>query len=336
MEPIAKKQWTLKSRPEGMPDRSEIDIEERTIDSVPADHLLIECQYFSLDPAIRGWMSDTPSYLPPIPLGDPVRSTVVGRVLHSEADGFQSGDWVVGMGAWETHGVVPAAFFTVIPPDSPFPPHYYLSVLGAVGLTPYFGLLRAGRAKAGQTLLMSAAAGAVGSIGGQIGKILGQRVIGTAGTDEKCRWVTEELGFDACVNYKTCGDLEQAIREACPEGVDLYFDNVGGEMLDAALMNLNKDAVVVFCGSISSYNATEPTPGPYNWWQVLARSVTVQGYLISDYVAEFPEGQAQMAAWLDEGKLQFRDHIVEGFENCLDAFNLLFTGQNEGKLMVKV
>ncbi len=336
MEPITKQQWTLKSRPQGMPDRSEIDIEDRTIESVPPDHLLIECQYFSLDPAIRGWMSDTPSYLPPIPIGDPVRSTVVGKVLHSAAEGFQAGDLVVGMGAWETHGVVPAAFFTVIPPDSPFPPHYYLSVLGAVGLTPYFGLLRAGKARAGQTLLMSAAAGAVGSIGGQIGKILGQRVVGTAGTDEKCRWVTEELGFDACINYKTCGDLEAAIREACPEGVDLYFDNVGGEMLDAALMNLNKDAVVVFCGSISNYNATEPTPGPYNWWQVLARSVTVQGYLISDYVGEFPEGQAQMAAWINEGKLQFRDHIVDGFENCLEAYNLLFTGKNEGKLMVRV
>ena len=336
MEPITKQQWTLKRRPRGMPDRTEIDIEDRTIESVPTDHLLIECLYFSLDPAIRGWMSDTPSYLPPIPIGDPVRSTVVGKVLHSAAEGFQAGDMVVGMGAWETHGVVPAAFFTVIPPDSPFPPHYYLSVLGAVGLTPYFGLLRAGKAKAGQTLLMSAAAGAVGSIGGQIGKILGQRVVGTAGTDEKCRWVTEELGFDACINYKTCGDLEAAIREACPEGVDLYFDNVGGEMLDAALMNLNKDAVVVFCGSISNYNATEPTPGPYNWWQVLARSVTVQGYLISDYVGEFPEGQAQMAEWINQGKLQFRDHIVDGFENCLDAYNLLFTGQNEGKLMVKV
>ncbi len=336
MQAVTKQQWTLKSRPEGIPDRSEIDIETRTIEDVPPEHLLIECLYFSLDPAIRGWMSETPSYLPPIPIGDPVRSTVVGRVQHSEADGFNVGDLVVGMGAWETHGVVPAAFFTVIPPDSPFPAHYYLSVLGAVGLTPYFGLLRAGKATAGQTLLMSAAAGAVGSLGGQIGKILGQRVVGLAGTDEKCRWVTEELGFDDCINYKTCGDMENAIRTACPEGVDLFFDNVGGETLDAALMNLNKDATIVFCGSISNYNATEPTPGPYNWWQVLARSVTVQGYLISDYVAEFPEGQAQMAEWLQAGQLKFKEHIVEGFENCLDAYNLLFEGKNEGKLMVKV
>lgn len=336
MQTVTKQQWTLKTRPVGIPDRSEIDIETRTIDDVPPEHLLIECMYFSLDPAIRGWMSDVPSYLPPIPIGDPVRSTVVGRVLHSEAQGFGTGDLVVGMGAWETHGVVPAAFFSVIPADSPFPPHYYLSVLGAVGLTPYFGLLRAGKAAAGQTLLMSAAAGAVGSIGGQIGKILGQRVVGLAGTDEKCHWVSEELGFDDCINYKTCGNMEDAIRAACPEGVDLFFDNVGGETLDAALMNLNKDATIVFCGSISNYNATEPTPGPYNWWQVLARSVTVQGYLISDYVPEFPEGQAQMAEWLKAGKLQFKEHIVDGFENCLDAYNLLFEGKNEGKLMVKV
>ena len=336
MLPMTKQQWTLKARPQGIPDRSEVDIETRAIDHVPDEHLLIECLYFSMDPAIRGWMSDVPNYLPPIPLGDSVRSSVVGKVLQSEADGFSTGDLVVGTGGWETHGVVPAAYFSVIPPDSPFPAHYYLSALGAVGLTPYFGLLRAGKAAAGQTLLMSAAAGAVGSIGGQIGKILGQRVVGIAGSDEKCQWVTDELGFDGCINYKTCGDMEQAIRDACPEGVDLFFDNVGGEILDAALMNLNKDANIVFCGSISNYNATEPMPGPYNWWQVLARSVTVQGYLISDYLSEFPEGQAQISEWINSGQLKFKEHIVDGFENTLDAYNLLFEGKNDGKLMVKV
>jgi NADPH-dependent curcumin reductase CurA len=246
------------------------------------------------------------------------------------------GDRVYGTGGWETFCTGPAEYFSKIPDDSPFPDHYYLSIFGAVGLTPYFGLLSCGDIQSGQTLLMSAAAGAVGSIGGQIAKIKGLRVVGLAGSEDKCNWVTDELGFDACINYKTCGDLEAAIRSACPEGVDVFFDNVGGETLDAALLNLNKDATVVFCGSISTYNSSEPVPGPYNWWQILARSVTVKGYLISDYVPRFGEGQAQLAEWVQAGQMQFKEHIVDGFDNCLDAYNLLFEGKNTGKLMVKV
>ncbi|EED35771.1 oxidoreductase, zinc-binding [Luminiphilus syltensis NOR5-1B] len=336
MLPTSKRQWTLAKRPHGVPSTDEVTIEEKTIGELPPGHLLVENHYFSLDPAIRGWMSDAPSYLPPIPLGEPVRSTVCGKVLASTSDGFAKGDLVYGMGAWETHGVVPAEFFTKVPEDNTFPLHYYVNMLGAVGLTPYFGVIEAGKAQAGQTMLMSAAAGAVGSIGGQIARLMGLRVVGMAGSDEKCRWVTDELGFDDCINYKTCGDMVDAIAKACPEGVDLFFDNVGGEILDAALMNLNSDAIIVFCGAISSYNATEPVPGPYNWWQVLARSVTIQGYLIKDYFDRFPEGQAQMSEWLNEGKIQFKEHMVDGFDNTLDAFSLLFSGGNEGKLMVKL
>ena len=336
MKPTTKRSWILKQRPAAVPNRGEIDIVESAIPDTPDGYILVATSYFSLDPAIRGWMSDEPSYLPPIPIGDPVRATVSGTVVESHSPLFAEGDKVYGMGAWETHHTAPAEFFSKIPDDSPFPEHYYLSILGAVGLTPYFGLLDAGQISAGQTLLMSAAAGAVGSIGGQIAKIKGLRVVGLAGSDEKCNWVKQDLGFDDCINYRTCGDLEQAIRSACPEGVDVFFDNVGGETLDAALMNLNKDATVVFCGSISTYNASEPVPGPYNWWQVLARSVTVKGYLISDYVPRFAEGQAQLAEWLQADKIQFKEHIVEGFEECLDTYNLLFEGKNTGKLMLKV
>ena len=336
MKPANKRSWVLKQRPASVPTRADVDIIESPGPETPDNHLLIATSYFSLDPAIRGWMSDTPSYLPPIGLGEPIRATVAGTVVESRSPDFTAGDRVYGMSGWETLCTAPADYFSKIPEDSPFPDHYYLSILGAVGLTPYFGLLSAGDIKSGQTLLMSAAAGAVGSIGGQIAKIKGLRVVGLAGSDEKCQWVTEELGFDDCLNYKTCGDLEAAIRRACPEGVDVFFDNVGGETLDAALMNLNKDATVVFCGSISSYNSSEPVPGPYNWWQVLARSVTVKGYLISDYLTRFGEGQAQLTQWLQADQLTFKEHIVDGFDHCLEAYNLLFEGKNNGKLMVKV
>lgn len=336
MSAPTKRAWILKQRPVGVPNNHEVAIEERAIPDTPEGHVLVETSYFSLDPAIRGWMSDEPSYLPPIAIGDPVRASVTGTVVESNSPLLAVGDKVYGTGGWETHCTAPAEYFSKIPDSSTYPEHYYLSILGAVGLTPYFGLLDEAQIKEGQTLLMSAAAGAVGSIGGQIAKIKGLRVVGLAGTDEKCRWVKEDLGFDDCINYRSCGDLEAAIKTACPEGVDVFFDNVGGITLDAALMNLNKNAYTVFCGSISSYNSSEPVPGPYNWWQVLARTVTVKGYLIADYVPRFAEGQAQLSEWIDAGKIQFKEHIVDGFDDCLDAYNLLFEGKNNGKLMLRV
>ncbi|WGK63223.1 NADP-dependent oxidoreductase [Halopseudomonas sp. SMJS2] len=203
-------------------------------------------------------------------------------------------------------------------------------------MTPYFGLLEVGKPEAGQTVLVSAAAGAVGSLVGQIAKIQGCRAVGIAGTAEKCRWLVEELGFDAAINYRTESDLVAAIGNACPQGVDVYFDNVGGEVLDATLLNLNKDARIIFCGAISSYNSTGPVPGPFNYWQILARSATLKGYLVSDHLDQFPQGIAQMREWVGEGRIQFKEHIVDGLENTLQAFNLLFEGRNEGKVIVRV
>lgn len=336
MENGQNRRFILRQRPTGLPTTSDIQLETQALAELGEGNVRVRNAYFSLDPAIRGWMDDTPSYLPPIEIGTAVRSTAVGEVVESRDSAFKPGDKVVGMMAWEEFSDVPAAMLSPIPADNHFPLHYFANILGAVGMTPYFGVLDAGQPKPGETLLMSAAAGAVGSVGGQIAKLAGCRVVGLAGSDEKCRWLTSELGFDGAINYKTCGPIDKAIAEACPEGVDIYFDNVGGEILDGALLNLNNGARIVFCGAISGYNSAEPVPGPYNWWQILARSVTIQGYLVSDYVDRFPEGIAQMGEWLEQGKIIFREEIVDGFENTFTAFLKLFDGSNSGKLILRL
>lgn len=336
MNAHSNRQFYLHQRPEGTPDRDDIRLREVAMPQPGDNDVLVRNQYFSLDPAIRGWMDDQPSYLPPIELGAPVRSTTVGEVVSSRHPDFQPGDPVVGLLGWEEYSVAAGAGLAKLPTDDRFPRHYYANILGAVGLTPYFGVLDAGQAKAGDTLLMSAAAGAVGSVGGQIAKLQGCRVVGLAGSDEKCNWITSELGFDAAINYKTCGPLVEAIHAACPEGIDIFFDNVGGEILDAALLNLNSGARIVFCGAISSYNSAEPVPGPYNWWQILARSVTVQGYLVSNYMDRFPEGIAQLGEWVAQDKIKFKEEIVDGFDNTFDTFLRLFDGSNTGKLIIRL
>ena len=331
------KQYYLHQRPVGATTDSDVKVRTVEVDGLADGQLLIKNEYFSLDPAIRGWMSDEPSYMPPIELGDVIRSSTVGTVVESKHPDFAAGDLVYGLNGWEQYSVSDGYFLTKVPENNQFPLHYYLSAFGAVGLTAYFGITDAAQLKPGDTLLMSAAAGAVGSLGGQLAKNMGCRVVGLAGTDEKCQWLTDDLGFDAAINYKTeQGNLNAAISAACPDGVDVYFDNVGGEILDAALLNINSNARIVFCGSISSYNASEPVPGPYNYWQILARTITVKGYLVSDHYHRIEEGQAALSEWVKDDKIKFREHINEGIENCLDTYNLLFTGGNEGKLMLKL
>lgn len=329
------KQFYLCERPEGVVNSKAVPQREHIIEAIQDGELIIENQYISIDPAIRGWMRDEPSYMPPIELGSVIRSSTVGKVVASRHPDYQVGDRVYGLSGWETYSVSNGFFLNKIPDDSPYPENYYLSIMGAVGLTAYFAITDRSGLKSGETLLMSAAAGAVGSIGGQIAKQMGCRVVGIAGSDEKCEWL-KTIGFDDTINYKSTEDMTAAIARACPEGVDVYFDNVGGEILDAALLNLNSHARVLFCGSIASYNATEPVPGPYNWWQILARSAEVRGFLISDYLTQFPEAALTIGQWLDEGKLEFREEIVDGFDNCLSAFNRLFDGSNNGKMLVKV
>lgn len=335
-DPIIQRRLILERRPQGIVTDEDVVLHQAPVEEPGDGQILIRNHFFSIDPAIRDWMSERPSYLPPIRIGDPVRSTVIGEVVESRASGFQPGQLVVGIGGWEEYSVADAGLFSLVELQPGDEEQYYLSIYGAVGLTPYFGLLEAGKPTPGETVLVSAAAGAVGSLVGQIAKINGCRAVGIAGSDEKCRWIVEDLGFDAAINYRTETDMVAAIARACPQGVDVYFDNVGGQILDATLLNLNKDARVVFCGAISSYNSIEPVPGPYNFWQILARSATIEGYLVSDYLDQFPQGIAQMRDWVSEGRLQFREQIIDGLENTLDAFNLLFEGRNEGKLMVRV
>ncbi len=337
MTALLNRQFYLHSRPTGTPSAAEIRRRDIAVPALKDGEFLIRNRYLSLDPAIRGWMSAEPSYMPPIALDAPIRCTTAGEVVASNHADFSPGDPVFGINAWEDYSISNGYFMAKAPTDNRYPLHYYLSIFGAVGMTSYFGVsAAAGIKKPGETLLMSAAAGAVGSVGGQIAKIMGCRVVGLAGSDDKCRWITEELGFDGAINYRTCGPLQDAIAAACPEGVDIYFDNVGGDILDAALMNLNHSARVVFCGAISAYNGNGKVPGPANWWQVLAQGVTVQGFLVSDYLDQWPAGIAQLGQWLDTGKIQFREQIDNGFENTLDSYLKLFDGRNQGKLIMDI
>ncbi|MCO6056865.1 NADP-dependent oxidoreductase [Pseudomonas sp. MOB-449] len=330
------RQLYLHARPDGVPDAAAVRLRSVALRRPGPGQVLLQNLYLSLDPAIRGWMSDKPSYMPPIALGDPVRSSTLGRVVESRHPAFKVGDHAVGLACngWEDFSLVEGDQLQRIEPDPRHPLSYYLSLFSAVGLTPYFGVLEIGKPQPGETLLVSAAAGAVGSLAGQIGRLKGCRAVGLAGSDEKCRWIVEELGYDAAINYKTCGDLQQAIAAACPNGVDIYFDNVGGAILDAALLNMNSFGRVVFCGAIAQYNTEEPVPGPYNYWQVLARSLTLRGFISPEFKERFPEAIRQMAMWLEAGQIHFAEDIVDGLEHTLDAFTRLFSGSHQGKLLV--
>ena len=335
MSAAINRHYVLASRPAGLPTPEEVPMREAPCPSPGEGEVLIKVLYLSLDPAIRGWMSDEPNYIEPIPVGGKVWAGGIGRVIESRSPDFEVGDYATGMLAWEEYHCASADTVSKIDPMGA-PLTTFLSVLGATGLTAYFGLLDVGEPKPGQTLLVSGAAGAVGSIVGQIGKIKGCRVVGIAGGEEKCRWIAEDCGFDEVIDYKASPDLAAAIAEKCPEGVDIYWENVGGDMLDAVLLNLAQNARIIFCGWIATYNDEEKRPGPKNLWQLLAKSARMEGFVVKDYVDQFPEGIMELAGWLQEGKLQYKEHVVEGLENALDAFHMLFDGRNTGKLIVKV
>lgn len=326
----------LRSRPCGMATQQNVPLELQPLPLLAEGQVLLRNRYLSIDPAIRDWMSDRLSYLPPITLGEVVRSTTLGEVVESRHPSFKAGDLALGLNGWEDYSLADGAALGRVELVAGDAEQHYLSIFGAVGLTAYFALLEVGLPRPGETVLVSAAAGAVGSLVGQIARIKGCRVVGIAGSDDKCRWIVDELGFDAAINYRSTDNLLESIREACPAGVDIYFDNVGGEMLDAALLTINDRARIVFCGAIASYNSQMPVPGPYNLWQILARSARFEGFLIRDYLGRFPEGIAQMREWLQSGQISFREQIVDGLENSLDAFNYLFDGRNTGKLLVRV
>ena len=329
------RQWRLRARPEGLIKESDFEFHEEPVSALAEGQLVVRNIYLSLDPANRGWVTDLPSYVPPVPLGEVMRGIAIGVVEDSRHPGFQPGDMVQGMLGWQSYLLSDGGGLQRLPRDTGLPLTASLGLFSHIGLTAYFGLLQIGKPRAGETLVVSAAAGAVGSLVGQIGKLKGCRVVGITGSEEKCRWITDDLGFDHAINYKEEPVVEK-LQECCVEGIDVYFDNVGGEILDAVLGRINKHARLVICGLISQYNTEEPVPGPFNFANILLRSARVEGFIVLDLLDRAGEALKDLGRWLAEGKLQYRVDIVEGLENAPSALNKLFDGSNRGKLIVQV
>ena len=335
MTDLTNRQWRLAARPEGLLQESDFKFHEEPLPALADGHLIVRNIYLSLDPASRGWVTDQPSYIPPVPLGEVMRGIGIGVVEESRLPRFQPGDLVRGMLGWQSYLLSDGRGLERLPHDSGLPLTAFLGLLGHVGLTAYFGLLGVGKPRAGETLVVSAAGGAVGSVAGQIGKLKGCRVVGITGSDEKCRWITHELGFDHAINYRK-EPVGERLQECCAEGVDVYFDNVGGEILDAVLGRINKHARLVICGLISQYNAREPVPGPCNFANILVRSARVEGFIVLDFLDRAAEALKDLGGWLAEGRLQYRVDVVEGLEKAPRTLNKLFDGSNRGKLIVQV
>lgn len=331
------RRFILKSRPAGEPKPTDFELVETAIPKLRDGEFLVRNHFVSLDPAIRGWLDDAPSYMPPVALGDPVRATTVGTVFQSRNPDFEEGQWVLGLNAVEELSVVVPGGFTA-PIDTSFvqSPTNYLSVLGAVGLTAYFGLLDDGKPEKGETVLVTGAAGGVGSLVGQIAKIKGCRTIGIAGGTEKCRRLVEKYRYDAAIDYKgkDLQALTAEIRQAAPDGVDIIFENVGGDILDAGLNNINEHARIIVCGLISEYS-TDPV-GARNIWQLIVKQAVMKGFLIRDYAPRFAEGAVEMAGWIASGDISFDEHIDHGIENAYTSFMKLFSGGNNGKMILDV
>jgi NADPH-dependent curcumin reductase CurA len=330
--------FTLNRRPDGELADSDLKSHELAITAPAAGQIQIRTTCLSIDPTIRIWMSDIPQYMPPIVLGDVVRALGVGVVEQSAHPGFAPGDRVAGLLGWATHPTLDVAMSGVqkLPAELPLTDAKVLSLLGVTtGLTAYFGLLDVCDPQPGQTLVVDAAAGAVGSLVGQIGKIKGCRVIGIAGGPEKCRYVTEELGFDACIDYKA-GEVGKGLDEHCPSGIDLCFENVGGPILDEVLLRMNNNGKVSICGLIEGYNAAgKRNPGPYNFGMILMRRLRVEGFIVSDHASRFPGATAELLQWAQQGRLKTKEDIRTGFSNLPETLRQLLRGEKHGKLLLE-
>lgn len=329
------RQWRLAARPVGFIKESDFEWKQEPAPAPDEGQFLVRNMYISLDPTNRGWVTDRETYLPPVAIGEVMRGSAIGVVEESRNASFPQGALVQGLLGWQDFAVSDGKGLTVLPDNPAIPITAYFGLFGHIGLTAYFGLLDIGRPKEGETLVVSAAAGATGSLVGQIGKIKGCRVVGIAGGDEKCRWLTEELGFDAAINYKS-EPVVEGLKSHCPDGVDVYFENVGGKILDAVLTQINLKARIVLCGLISQYNATEPVPGPYNFVNILVKRARVEGFIVMDYLPRAQEAFADLAKWYSEGRIKYRVDVVEGLEQAPSALNRLFEGANTGKLIIKV
>ena len=333
--PERNRRLLLAERPTAMVGDSTVRLEEGPVPEPAEGQALVRVTYLSIDPTIRTWMNDAPGYLPPIALGEVVRSIGAGEVVRSRTASFGVGELVVGLTGWQDYTLAgDGGMMQILPPG--IDPPTALNVFGTTGMTAYFGLLDVGRMTAGDTVVVSGAAGATGSVVGQIAKINGAKVVvGLAGSAEKCAWLVDELGFDAAVNYRT-DDIAARLRELCPKGIDLYFDNVGGEILDICLGQLALRGRVVLCGAISTYNSAERAPGPSNYRNLIIQRGRMEGFLILDYLARFGEAQLEMFGWVADGRLKHQEHVIEGLERAPEALNLLFTGGNTGKMIVRL
>jgi len=328
------RRFKLASRPVGTPTRDTWSFVTEPVTEPETGEVLVRSLFLSLDPAMRGWMNDEKSYLPPVGIGEVMRATGIGKVVSSLDPDFAVGDVVRGRLNVQDYAVLKGKDLTKLDTTlAPLP--LYLSALGMPGMTAYFGLIEIGQPKAGETVVVSGAAGAVGVLVGQIAKLLGCRAIGIAGGAEKCVYAVKEMGLDACIDYKA-GEVQGQLRQHCPDGIDVYFDNVGGDILDACLANLARHARVVICGAISQYNSATGVKGPDNYMSLLVNRARMEGFVVFDFAARYGEAVQRMGDWLRKGELKSREDIVEGLETFPETLLRLFTGENFGKLILKV
>ena len=328
------KQIILNERPVGVAIKSTWRTEQTAIPKAEEGQIVVKIDYISLDPAMRGWLNDAKSYIAPVGIGEVMRSSGVGQIIESKNEKFKVGDYVVGGSGVQQYCAVDVAGWVKVDPNM-LPLPKYLGVLGMPGFTAYFGLLEVGLPKEGETVLVSGAAGAVGSVVGQIAKIKGCRVVGIAGGAEKCKYVVDTLGFDACIDYKS-ENVYKGIRQHCPSGVDIYFDNVGGDILDTALTQINRGARIPICGAISQYNSTDRPKGPSNYLSLLVNSARMEGFVVFHFIHKYGQAAADLGKWVAEGKIKSLEHVEEGIENFLPTYEKLFSGEKRGKLVLKV
>jgi len=326
------RQWLLARRPEGALKDSDFTFVETEAPAPGAGEVLVRTLMLSCDPTQRAWIAGD-TYLPAVRIGEVVRSFGAGRIEKSNSQGFKAGDLVLGLVGWQDYVAMKPGGLNKLPPGAPI--ELAMGVLGMIGMTAYFGLLDVGRPVASETVVVSGAAGATGSLVGQIAKIKGCRAIGVAGGAEKCRWLTHELGLDAAIDYKS-ENVKARLRELCPKGVDIFFDNVGGPILDAALARLAMRGRVVLCGGIASYDAAEPPPGPKNYLNLVSKRGRMEGFLVTDYMPRAAEAIEALSGWIKEGRLKYRVDVQRGLENAPATLRRLFEGKNEGKQLLRV